>query len=338
VIDDPYSRYKTINPSYGPVNPKAAENTYILQWWTGEHDRLLAHQIQTQGAHWWPSPYDIERMTPRTALCDWWDKDPQCLRKSWPILLEEFALARAAAIGLTTLIRWSPYAKTCHVCMENFEPRFARGATLGEFCDVCIDEAIFASGSYDTSPGEISNYLRALASAIERVPEQAFGTARKDLRGFDAQKTKMIIELLKKRPSVDRVKFLFGSWLAALIQAGILEDGTRKGIFGIQCLAKDGHVCLSLAEKTLDDILTAANVVHDREVWYGEGKYRADFQVNGILLEYFGLQGVYDYDLKTVEKISFCRKNGLVLIPIYPKDLANNERLQAKLRPVLKKT
>jgi len=128
---------------------------------------------------------------------------------------------------------------------------------------------------------------------------------------------------------------VFGSWLNALIQAEILEDGTRRTSRGTQTLARDGHVCLSLGEKTIDDYLYERNVAHEKEPHYPEGNYRADFQIGDTFVEYFGLKGNPEYDQKTKLKQDLCKKHGIQLISIYPADLVSLKSLDKKLAPIL---
>jgi len=110
------------------------------------------------------------------------------------------------------------------------------------------------------------------------------------------------------------VKTLFGSWLKALIEAEVLEDGARRTSRGTQCLAKDGHVCLSLGEKTIDDLLHSHGITHEKEYPYPERDFRADFLVDGVFIEYFGLTGDPDYDAKTRLKQRICKKHEIKLI------------------------
>ncbi len=134
------------------------------------------------------------------------------------------------------------------------------------------------------------------------------------------------------------MQYEFNSWLAALIDAGVLEDGTRKTSRGIQTLAKDRHVCLSLGEKTIDDFLFDRGIPHEKEPRYPIGNFRADFLVNGIFIEYFGLAGNPDYDAKIKKKMKICLDFGISLISIYPSDLISDKKLQKKLAPILTKT
>ena len=86
-----------------------------------------------------------------------------------------------------------------------------------------------------------------------RVPPQGFLEGGLICWTRGTEERLALLRLLRVKPSLRRVKSVFGSWLKALIQAGVLEDGTRKTSRGIQSIAKDGHVCLSLGEKTIDD-------------------------------------------------------------------------------------
>jgi hypothetical protein len=142
------------------------------------------------------------------------------------------------------------------------------------------------------------------------------------------------MRILRQKPSEMLVKGLFGSWLGALVEAEVLEGGVRRTRFGTQCLAKDGHMCLSIAEKTIDDLLTTMGIAHQKEVPYPEGGYRCDFVSKGVFIEYFGLSGDPDYDDKTKAKQKLCKRLGLRLVAVYPEDLANANQLKKKLQSI----
>jgi len=141
--------------------------------------------------------------------------------------------------------------------------------------------------------------------------------------------------LLQRRPSIQRVRELCGSWFQALVEAGVLEDGTQQMGRGTKCVAQDGHVCLSLGEKTIDDLLSSLGVTHAKEVLYPEGNYRADFVARGIFIEYLGLTGNPDYDAKTKLKQRVCAKHNIKLLLIYPKDLIARDKLVDKMLDAL---
>ena len=94
-------------------------------------------------------------------------------------------------------------------------------------------------------------------------------------------------------------------------------------------------MCFSLGEKTIDDLLYSRSIRHEKEVPYPEGGFRADFEVSGDFVEYFGLKGDPEYDAKTETKRRLCRKRGIKLIAVYPRDLASRKKLEAKLAEVL---
>ena len=179
------------------------------------------------------------------------------------------------------------------------------------------------------------NYFQDLADVLQQVPNQNSGEGVDDLKDLNFQERMTLLPILKGKPTIGRVKELFGSWLNALIQAGILEDGTRRTSRGTQCLARDGHVCLSLGEKTIDDFLYSHEIVHEKEPHYPEGNFRADFLVGGTFIEYFGLKGNPEYDAKTKLKQRICKKHGIQLISIYPSDLVSIKKLEGKLLRML---
>jgi len=134
---------------------------------------------------------------------------------------------------------------------------------------------------------------------------------------------------MRSKPSTAAIKDVFGSWFDALVESGVLEGGARQNTRGIQCHAKDGHLCFSLGEKTIDDILFNMGLRHEREPSYPESALRADFKVGDILIEYFGLAGNPEYDEKTKMKLELARRHHVRLLSIYPRDLADGKRLES---------
>ncbi len=116
----------------------------------------------------------------------------------------------------------------------------------------------------------------------------------------------------------------FGGFFSALVQSGILPEGSRRMTIGTMVLARDGHLCLSLVEKEIDDYLFANRVPHDKEVGYPGSKMRTDWEIFGtskrIFVEYFGLMGNPDYAAKAAIKIELAEASGIELIDIYPGD------------------
>ena len=103
-------------------------------------------------------------------------------------------------------------------------------------------------------------------------------------------------------------------------------------MFAEKQVSKDGHVCDSIAEMSIDDYLYERNIEHQRSVSYPEGTYTADFKIGNYLIEYFGLTGEHKrYDELRKIKQQLVRKYELNLIEIYPRDLYPENKLESIL-------
>ncbi len=320
-------------------DPSYCANSYILKWWSHAHDQLLARQIQERQWVWaWGISEKIVAISPPDVIASWRAEDPLCLKYAWYNILMYFSISRAEGLGLTAGIRASEWRK-CPLCgLEFIEsslpvPLVERlGIDQLDFCAPCLGGLVLQNTGDDAaSKEEILGYLRELAEVIKRIPSQDFGSGMHDLRGMSTEERLLVLRQLRGKPALRRVKELFGSWFKALIDAELLEDGARRTGLGTQCLARDGHMCFSLGEKTIDDLLFALGIPHEREPFYPEGNYRADFLVNGVLVEYFGLAGDAEYDAKTKKKKQLCEAHGMRLVSILPKDLVSSKKLESTL-------
>jgi hypothetical protein len=326
------------NPRY-LAEPHYCKNKHILKWWTSSHDEVLSKQIEKEQWVWyWGVTDEIVALTPTDTIEAWRAEDPLCSKYAWYNILMYFAASRADKLGLTKAIR-KPQWKTCPLCDKRFiedslpYPLVKRlGANQLDFCSPCLrDTVLQGSGDATLSRQEVLAYLQELTDVSQCVPPQSFEERMDALHDLSTEERLVLLQVLRRKPTLRRVKELFGSWLKALIEAGILEDGTRRTSRGTQCLAKDGHVCLSLGEKTIDDFLHACGIPHEKEPRYPEGNFRADFAVDDVLIEYFGLKGDPDYDEKTRLKQRICKKHNIKLISIYPSDLVSSKKLEGKL-------
>jgi hypothetical protein len=332
-------------PAYGQnePNPSYCVNPHILKWWSSTHDQLLPIAIREKQWIWAATITNkIVAITPNNVIENWKRDDPLCSKYAWYNVLMNFAASRAAKLGFINEIR-KPTWKTCPLCNERFVedslpiPFIERlGLDHLDFCAPCLTSRIFRGASNDSaSREEVLIYLRDLANQLKQVPSQDFGSGMYDLLDMSTDERIAVFSLLEQKPTLRRVKELFGSWFKALIEAGVIEDGARRISLGTQCLAKDGHMCFSLGEKTIDDMLHALGIQHEREPMYPEGNYRADFLVNGIFIEYFGLAGDPEYDKKSAHKKKLCEKHGVRLIAIKPQDLTSSKRLESFLSTAL---
>ena len=303
------------------------------KWWSQEHDDLIVRLIDQYQWNWyWEISDEIEGITPDDVM--------SALRQqhAWYNKVMYHAIARAEALGLAQNIR-TPQRKQCPLCQQYFtEDSLPHSLVkrLGidqlDFCAPCLKECVLqGSGNNLAGKDEIIEFIRRLTVNLEKIPPQGFGEGMDDLIDLAHDKRVELLRLLNHKPSTKRVRAVFGSWLKALIEAGVLLDGTRETPRGTQTLALDGHVCLSLGEKTIDDYLYKRGIVHEKEPKYPERNYRADFSVGGVFIEYFGLAGESSYDAKIEEKKRICAAHGIKLIALYPTDLVTITRLESRL-------
>lgn len=321
-----------------PTKPNYAKNRHILEWWTSAHDKLLADQISKDQWIWyWGITDRIVGITPGETIESWKKKDPVCSKYAWYNVLMYFAAARAEQLGYTDNIR-HPQLKICGVCQKEFSEGSIPASVIKhlgidriDVCLECVNGFGQNSGSDAISREGIIKYVQGLTNALQSIPSQNFGETLSSLTHLTTSERVAVLKLNSGKPTVRRVKAVFGSWLNVLIEADILEDGTRPTTRGIHSIAKDGHVCLSLGEKTIDDFLFHNGIIHDKEPRYPEGNYRGDFKVGNTIIEYFGLTGDPEYDAKTKEKTRICKKHEITLIAIYPQDLVSQKKLENKL-------
>ena len=142
----------------------------------------------------------------------------------------------------------------------------------------------------------------------------------------------MVGKAFLQMPAYDIYIEKFGNWLTALVKSGLLNDGHQRTVRGIQCLASDGHFCLSLGEKVIDDWLTSKDIQHEKEVRYPFDKdynanwlSRTDWKVGDIYIEYAGLMSDTNYASKMDRKTKLSVSLGFQLIIIKPQDLDHLE-------------
>ncbi len=126
-----------------------------------------------------------------------------------------------------------------------------------------------------------------------------------------------------------QILLYFGTWNKAIKEAGF---STNPVLFANKYIANDGHKCDSLSEKIIDDWLSARNILHERHVRYFDTKYTADFKVNDIYIEFFGLHGqLRSYDKLMKKKLDILRVNKMKFISIYPTDIFPKSKLDSIL-------
>lgn len=210
------------------------------------------------------------------------------------------------------------------------------------FCSDCYGRVFSSYYRKAAEPASMSqddmlNQLTELAIVLESIPSATF-VRQPDLAAVSEEKQIAIVRALLAMPSYETYVEAFGSWLKALILAGVLEDGTQRTQRGMRCIAADGHECLSLAEKAIDDWLSAHNIPHEKEPLYPyhfylnpSGRMRADWKVKEVLIEYAGLMDELEYAAKMETKQELAAEFGFSLIVIEPEDVLSLDKKLGRL-------
>lgn len=333
---------------------KVVSNDHLARVWSEQLDEIIKANINRLHWHWYADLTDhLIDLIGKPELEDWKARDPLCKEYAWYNVLLTYADARAVVNGWTKTIR-RPKIRTCPLCRETFREdtlswTTARRLTMDQldFCESCVHSTLICrefercekSGFDDERKEESLKWVVELAQVIERVPHKDFGFGLTDLHGLSTEKRLSVFELLRHRDEeqLQRLQGHGRTWFDVLMEAGVLPEGSRMTGRGIQCRAEDGHMCFSLGEKTIDDLLFRWGVPHLREPTYpGETSMRGDFLVEGVFIEYFGLHGDPEYDAKSRRKARVLKSKGVPMIAITSKDLATG-RYVAKLKKGLEK-
>ena len=188
-------------------------------------------------------------------------------------------------------------------------------------CPSCFLE-ILADHADGTEADHLA-HLAAFSSFLGIVPTQDF--ANLSLRCHGQAEMRTFLSLLRHLRTPEGYKQEFGSFFTALVKAGVLPAGSRRMRLGTVTLAADGHVCLSLAERRIDDFLFERGITHAKEVCYPSSDLRTDWELllpSGprVFVEYFGLLSDVQYRRKAKLKRELAATHGIRLIELTPKD------------------
>lgn len=126
----------------------------------------------------------------------------------------------------------------------------------------------------------------------------------------------------------------FGTWNKAIAAAGFKPNQLK---FTHKYIANDKDICDSLAEKIIDDWLSARKIQHLRNFPYpGNNKFTVDFKIDHYWIEFFGLNGqLKRYDQLKKEKLKLIKKYKLNLVEIFPHHLFPQNKLNQLLNFLL---
>lgn len=304
--------------------------------WDTNCDRILRRLVEDYAwdAYWhvldritnYLSPKDLEAFQRRCTDAG--------IAIKWSTLLQYYGKRRLAELGLKSR---EPRVISCAACGFKFREWLIHGRWLERvggnvrFCPACYGKVLDPRQRLNDAPRSVTRTemlrrLEQLASAMECVPLVSF-LRFPSFEEVSEEKQVAICKAILAMPPywvyVDR----FGSWLAALTEAGILQDGILPTPLGTRCLAEDGHECFSLAEKSVDDWLTLHGIEHEKEPYYPHDDVlnttgmRADWKVGDTLIEYAGLLDNPEYAARIETKRELAAKLNLNLIVLEGEDL-----------------
>jgi hypothetical protein len=261
-------------------------------------------------------------------------------------LLDLYCEARRRQLGV---VGPEPTTKSCVECRHAFRedsipPSLARRCGYHmDFCRECLESTFYRliysqRDEQVTSRDEMISRLVALCNALELIPTSTFMKSLKLSPEFSAQKAQRIIRALRRLPLYSSYTQVFGSWLKALIVSGVLSDAVMRTPRGYKTVATDGHECLSLAERTIDEWLYSNNIQHEREPHYpfhpdlnpNEG-LRADWRAGSYYVEYFGMLEDMEYYAKAELKAKLAMATRIQLVAVLPGDMLDLDRRLAIL-------
>jgi len=307
--------------------PLAKPDRKLEALWTDAHDRLLRELVELHRWWWfWEAPAAIARLQLETG-------GPGLPANTHRTMY--FAQDRALRIGLYAELLGDAPVVACARCGSEFLEPDGRGYSLegrADVCNDCLTSCLFGSPTATMGRSDVEEWVRGVAEAGGRVPSP--GVLRPsygEIAPLDTERRVKMLDLLARRPDRKTIKWLYESWLSLLVESGVLADGTRPTSRCTQCIASDGHACLSIGEKTVDDFLTAHQVAHEHEPIYPGGRFRGDWRVGEAIVEYVGLAGDAAYDEKAAAKARECADAGVRLVALYAEGVADPRRLADKL-------
>ena len=176
----------------------------------------------------------LEALVPESALRTWRDNDPFCREYAWQNVLLAFAWGRAVQLGICSR---PALRKRCCCCSREFlESDLSHRAIsrLGvdalDVCERCLRQAFYARASAEATPGVVIAVLQALSGVLGRPLKGPDINGKLDLRGLSRDARGAAVRALGVRPALARVMELFGSWEAAVAEAGAASPLPRYEI------------------------------------------------------------------------------------------------------------
>jgi hypothetical protein len=313
--------------------------------WDKECDAILPDLVDRYA---WDAPFyilDAIKKVVSTEKLDVFQKEiAKNKTRVWYNVIQNYGEVRTAELGIKTRKPKQMKCKNCGVKLSEWSipPGTANEVDYNiNFCRPCYEKAFYSynKNGPDSSDQEMCNQLADLAIALEVIPTATY-MLRPKVSGLSEEKQITVVKSLISLSPYDMYIERFGSWLQALTSAGIIDANALPGARGTRCIAKDGHECNSLAEKSIDDWLSDHSIPHDKEPIYPHhpklnpsGRMRADWKVNDILIEYAGLLDDPEYKAKIETKKELAKEFNTEVIFIEPKDIFDIDKILGFLSP-----
>lgn len=281
--------------------------------------------------HDWQSPTllcSVRSLIPRGILMDdtvTWvtDEVPRSeLRPSFS-LLERYVQERSTLFPVHKLTDEVGQCRLCSGHATLFTTPIATDRLA--YCHTCLANAVVGLVEDRTRAGVALRELSRLE--FDGQPMLAPQLESLHINPKEPVDATSIDRLLLLRSGITRKRV---AWTLLLEAAGFADGGLRTGR-GTLIRSRDGHLCLSLRERTVCDFLHQHSIQHDREPLYPHdpdynpnGLRRADWVLaDGTLVELWGLPTDPQYAAKMVEKRLLVERHGLRLVELVDKDLPN---------------
>ena len=197
------------------------ENDHILIWWLSEYDDILRKLVDEYQWAWKAELISsLKEVIPDTVLRTWRDSDPLCSEYLWYHVLTDFAVARTTELDINPR---PAERKICRVCGNEFlESELAYslvirvGAQNIDVCGKCLEKALYWPGSDTASLDAVTGVLQALSEVFRRPLRTVDLSGRLNLKCLSPNERVLVVQALQVKPSLNRVKDLFGSWSSAI--------------------------------------------------------------------------------------------------------------------------
>jgi hypothetical protein len=247
--------------------------------------------------------------------------------------------------------------RLCTACNSSFYPQanpFVPFVGL-DFCSTCYFVGSGLTDSYDKYMKSLKKVsekrefaistLSAFVSATGILPNADYKPDRLLRNGFiknlEPTEAAVLIKAISVAPRPSAIKkAIFPSWAHLLDAAGLLEGNFNPKSRGRRSISSCGHLCLSIGERAICELLFRRRIAHSREPLYPvhgvhnpSGKSRADFLVGSLWIEFAGLKGQSDYDERMAKKVALATELKMDLLVIEPSNLESlDEFMDLNLR------